>query len=269
MKSKNTSDFIKNKDKSFILNITVSIDTIKHEYEHVLDHAVADFSSKGFRKGKVPRSVVASQLSTQAVIEEVMSHSVSHIYADKIKEHDLHPIVQPQIKILNPPVTLDKEWFVEITGSELPEIILDDKYLVEVKKINASKDNENQKLNSILESLLKHSQVELPDILIKADVDNKLAQLVDQTKDAGITVKQYLQSKNTTLEDYQKDLEVKVRNEWITNLAINEIALKNKLSITAEEVKALTDKNPELAKNTNLVYYLLTQQKVFDFLKKI
>lgn len=120
-----------------------------------------------------------------------------------------------------------------------------------------------------MNTLIKHSQVDISPVLIKADVEGKLSQLVDQTREAGLTVNQYFQSKGTTLEKYQQEMAEKVKNEWITNLAINTIAAKNNLTVTDDEVKTLTQKNPQLAQNTNLVYYLLTQQKVFDYLKKL
>jgi hypothetical protein len=52
-------------------------------------------------------------------------------------------------------------------------------------------------------------------------------------------------------------------------LAIDSIAREQKLTVNEEEVKTLVAKNQQLASNLNLVYYLLTQQKVFDYLKKL
>jgi FKBP-type peptidyl-prolyl cis-trans isomerase (trigger factor) len=96
-----------------------------------------------------------------------------------------------------------------------------------------------------------------------------MSQLVDQVQQAGLTVNQYLKTKNLTLEQYQENLKKQVKNEWITNLAIDSIARDQKLTVSEEEVKTLVAKNQQLASNLNLVYYLLTQQKVFDYLKKL
>jgi FKBP-type peptidyl-prolyl cis-trans isomerase (trigger factor) len=52
------------------------------------------------------------------------------------------------------------------------------------------------------------------------------------------------------------------------NLAISKIAKDNKIEVSEAEIKDILDKNPALSQNINMVYYLLTQQKVFEFLKK-
>jgi FKBP-type peptidyl-prolyl cis-trans isomerase (trigger factor) len=269
MKTNTPKEFEQFKDKSFILTLNLSQIDITKSHQSVLKSIQAEFETKGFRKGKAPLDVVTANISESKLIEEVLSELLSETYAKKIKEHHLHPVIQPQIKVLNPPITFDKDWQVEITGCELPEVKLDPKHIDEIKVINQGQQDDNEKLNLTIESLVKNSQVELPDILIKSDVNQKMSQLVDQTQQAGLTVNQYLKSKNLTLEQYQQSLEKQVKNEWITNLAIDAIAREQKLSVTETEVKAITDKNQQLAQNLNMVYYLLTQQKVFDYLKKL
>ena len=269
MKTIVSDELKRHPNKTFTINLTLKKDSIQHEYQHLLSHAQSDFESKGFRKGKVPLDMVKSQLSEQKVIEEIMSHLLSHAYGEKIKEYKLKPVVQPQIKVLNPPISLEADWQIELTGCELPDITIDKKYIEEVKKINTSKDNDETKLNQTIGILIKHSQTDIPDILIQADVENKLTQLVDQVNQAGLTVDQYLKNRQQTLEEYQQELAGKIKQEWITNLAINQIAKEQNLIVEEKEVTEITGKNPSLKSNPNLVYYLLTQQKVFDFLKKL
>ncbi len=57
--------------------------------------------------------------------------------------------------------------------------------------------------------------------------------------------------------------------EWTLNLAISQIAKEQKIEVSEKEVTDISTSNPSLGKNINFIYYLLTQQKVFDFLKKI
>jgi FKBP-type peptidyl-prolyl cis-trans isomerase (trigger factor) len=269
MKTIASEELKQQKNKTFTLTVNLEKENINHEYDHLLQHAQAEFESKGFRKGKAPIEYVKSQLSEAQVIEEIISHLLSHIYEEKIKQYQLKPIIQPQIKVLNPPLTLDKDWQVEIIGCELPEIKLDPQYSDQVKKINLSKENDEEKLNQTIEILIKNSTVDVPDILIQADIENKLSQLVDQTKEAGLTVSQYLKNRHQTLEEHRQELATKIKSEWITNLAIDAIAKDQKIEIKETEVKEITDKNPSLQSNISLVYYLLTQRKVFDYLKNI
>jgi FKBP-type peptidyl-prolyl cis-trans isomerase (trigger factor) len=257
------------KDKTFILTLILKKEDVDLTYQKVLKSVQADYESKGFRKGKVPLDIVKSGIDETKIIEEVLTTLISDAYTHKVKEYNLHPIIQPLVKVLNPPIIFGKDWEVEINGCELPQTTLDPKYKDEIKTINQTKENDNEKLNKTIEILVKNSKVDIPEILIKADIDNKLSQLIDQTAQAGLTVNQYLKSKNQTLEQYQNNLNIQVKTEWITNLAIDQIARDHKLEVTDTEAQQLISKNKQFSNNPNLVYYLLTQQKVFEFLKNL
>jgi FKBP-type peptidyl-prolyl cis-trans isomerase (trigger factor) len=264
-----TNPFSQNPDKTFIINVTFEKTEISDTYNKVINSAKSDFSHKGFRKGKVPLDIVKDNLSESRIIEEILTSLVTKIYSQIVTEKHLHPIIQPQIRIVNPPLDLNKEWQIEITSCELPEITIDPKYESEINKINLASKNDSDRLNQTIGYLIKHSQTTIPELLIKNDVNNKLSQLVDQTKSAGITINDYLKSKNLTLEKYQSDLRTQIIQEWITNLAIDSIAKTHNLIVSEKEADEVISKNKDLAKNLNLVYYLLTQQKVFEFLKKL
>jgi len=152
----------------------------------------------------------------------------------------------------------------------LPKISLNQGYLKEIKSINQDKSipDDNAKLDKIIQALVKHSKLDLPEILIQSDLQHHLSHLIDQANQAGITVQQYLESHKQTLENYQDELKKRIVQEWTINLAITQIAKDNKIEVSESETKDLLAKNPSLSQNTNMLYYLLTQQKVFEFLKK-
>jgi FKBP-type peptidyl-prolyl cis-trans isomerase (trigger factor) len=264
------SSIQKLKDKSFVLNLDIKAADIQKEYQQTLKSIQANFETKGFRKGKAPLSVVESQVSPQKIFEEVASHLISHRYSDAVKDHQLKPITQPQVKFKNKNPDLEHDWQIEITGSEMPEINLDPNYLKEIKSINKDKtlSDDNAKLDKILQTLVKHSKLDLPEILIQSDLQHHLSHLIDQANQAGITVQQYLESRKQTLEDYQSELKKRIIQEWTINLAITQITKDNKIEVTEADTKDLLAKNPALSQNTNMLYYLLTQQKVLEFLKK-
>ena len=267
----NFSDLKKQDNKLFTLNLEIKLSDIKKEYQEHLKHFQANFETKGFRKGKAPLDVVEQNISPGKLFEEVASHLISHVYGEKIKEYELKPIVQPQIKFTNKDVDFDHDWQVEITSCELPDIKLNDKYLSEIKNINSDKEitDENKKIEKIIDALVKNGQVELPEILIESDTQNQLTQLIDQSRQAGISVSDYLKNKGLTLEQYKENLKKQLTKEWTLNLAITQIAKEQKIEVSEKEVTDISTSNPSLNQNTNFIYYLLTQQKVFDFLKMI
>jgi len=267
---KQNSPFQKLKDKTFILQLEIKVDDIQKEYQNQLKTAQANFETKGFRKGKAPLEVVESNLSPEKIFEEVASHLISHAYSDALQVNGLKPIIQPQVKFKNEKPDFEHDWQIEITSCELPEIELKKDYLDKIKKLKDDKKikDDNQKMDEIIKIIIANAKLELPQILIESDLQSHLSKLVDQASQAGITVQQYLESQKQTLDSYKESLKKRIVEEWTLNLSINQIAQENKLEVTETEVKDILSKNPGLSQNINMVYYLLTQQKVFDFLKK-
>jgi FKBP-type peptidyl-prolyl cis-trans isomerase (trigger factor) len=267
---KQNSPIQKNPDKTFILNLEIKKEDIQNEYKEHLHSAQSNFETKGFRKGKAPLEVVEAQISPEKMFEEVASHLISHYYSDAIKTNNLKPIIQPQIKFKNEHPDFEHDWQIEITGCELPEINLNDKYLDEVKKINSDKTitDDNKKMDQIIQTLIKNAKLNLPEILIESDLQSHLSGLVNQANQAGITVQQYLESQKQTLDSYKESLKKRIIEEWTINLSISKIAKDNKIEVSEAEVKDVLTKNPALSQNINMVYYLMTQQKVFEFLKR-
>ena len=267
----NKNELQKLDNKTFVLNLEIKLVDIKNEYQEHLKKFQSDFETKGFRKGKVPLDIVEQNISKEKLFEEVASHLISHAYGEKIKEFALKPIIQPQVKFLNKDVDFDHDWQLEITGCELPEIKINEKYITEVKKINADKTitDENQKTEKIIDVLIKNGTVNIPEILIESDSQNQLGQLIDQSRQAGISVADYLKNKGLTIEQYKENLKLQLIKEWTLNLAITKISTEQKIEVSEKEIADITSSNPALGQNINLIYYLLTQQKVFEFLKKL
>ena len=258
------------KDKSFIIELTLGADDIKKEYQHVLGEIQEGFEKKGFRKGKAPLDVVEQNISPQNVIEEVLNHLLPKVYKEIIDEHQLKPVTEPTIKIKTEKLSLDTDWVLELESSELPEVKIDTKFTADIKALNKdTKIDKKAKMDQIITLIVKHTTIELPAVLLSNDVNRRLSDLVEQLESAKLTVDQYLKNKNTTLPEYRKELEKQIKNDWALNLAINQIAIDQKLKVEEAEIKDIFDKSPELKNDPNLVYYLLTQQKVLDYLQSI
>lgn len=256
-----------NKDKSFTIAFTISVDEIKKEYNHTLSHVAADFETKGFRKGKAPLDVVKNSISQEKMLDEVVNHVLSEKYDEIIKENKLKPATQPAVVIKNPPFDLDKEWQIEITSAVIPEISIKKKAYDEIKKINADTSLEKEKkTDAVMKIVLENSETQIAKIILDNEVERKLTNLVDQIQSANLTFDAYLKNKNQTLEQLRHELEHQAQDEWTLNLAISQIASEQKLDPTETEVKEIISKNQQLAQNPSLVIYLLTQQKVINYL---
>jgi len=266
----NTKNIEKLANKSFTIKLTINKKDIQEAHQQTLKEFQANFEIKGFRKGKAPLDAIEKETPFEKLFEKTASKVISQEYAKFIKKEDLKPIIQPRVKFEKAPENFTEDWHVEITSCELPELKLNKDYLEKIKKIRkASKATEEQeKTKEIVDGLVSSAKVDLPEILIESDLQHQLSQLVNQAQQAGITVEQYLKTQKTNIKDYQEDLKKRIVREWTLNLSIQKIAKEQKIEVSPQEIQDLLKKNPALGQNMNLVNYILTQQKVIDFLKK-
>lgn len=257
-------------NKTFTIKLTINQKEIEKTHQQILQSIQLNFETKGFRKGKVPLDVVQQEVSFEKLFEEVASKLISQKYSEVIKENQLKPIIQPQVKFNNQPTDFQTDWDIEITACELPEIKLDKNYLEEIKKVktNSKSTDDQGKTDEIIKSLIESAKVDLPEILIESDIQHQLSHLINQAQQTGISVEQYLSSQKTNINDYRENLKKRIVQEWTINLSIQKIAQDEKISVSDKEIKELTDKNPALLQNIHMVNYVLTQQKVIEFLKK-
>ena len=258
------------KDKSFTIELTLGAEDIKKEYQHVLGEIQASYEKKGFRKGKAPLDVVEQNISPQAVIEEVLNHLLPKAYKEVVDEHQLKPVTEPTIKIKTEKLSLDSDWVLELESAELPEVKISPKFYTDIKALNKdTKIEKKAKMDQIVTLITKNTSLELPTVLLSNDVNRRLSELVEHLQSANLTLEQYLKNKNTTLPEFRTEQENQIKNDWALNLAINQIAIDQKLKVEESEIKDIFEKSPELKNDPNLVYYLLTQQKVLDYLQSI
>lgn len=258
------------KDKSFSLELTLAAEDIKKEYQHVLTEIQASFEKKGFRKGKAPLDVVEQNISPQEVIEEVLNHLLPKAYKEIIDEHKLKPIIEPTIKIKTEKLSLDSDWVLELESAELPPVKINPELFNEIKPLNQDPKNDQKiKTDKIIALILKHTEIDLPPVLLNNDVNRRLSDLVEHLQSAKLSVDDYLKSKNITLAKYREELEIQIKKDWALNLAINQIAIDKEIKVEQKEVEDIFTKNPQLKNDPNLIYFLLTQQKVLDYLQSI
>ena len=100
-------------------------------------------------------------------------------------------------------------------------------------------------------------------MLMEAEIERKMSQLIDQLNQAKLTVNQYLQNKGQTLDQYKEELKKQSLEEWKINLSVDRIAKDQKIEIKPEEAQKYLEKNPQLSQNVILMYYILIQEKGF------
>lgn len=132
------------KEKSQVsLKITVDKEEIKNEYEKLISDVQEKAEIKGFRKGKVPRSVLESKFK-EGFLADVASKIIDDAFKEAIEKVDKKPIAysMPRLENFQVPV-LENDYTFELIYDVFPKIKISDfkKIEAETNEIKISEDD--------------------------------------------------------------------------------------------------------------------------------
>lgn len=233
---------------------------------------------EGFRKGKAPRVMVEGRIDRVKFNEEILRDLLPKVYSDSVKEHNIIPIVNPKIEIVE--MAMDKDWIFKATTSEKPNVTLGD-YKDKVKTLTAKskivipgKEQETPKPEEVLQALVDSSTVEIGDMVIDAEVDRMLSHLLSEIKALGLTLEQYLGTVGKTpqslRDEYKKSAEKDLKLEFI----LEAIADEQNITVAQAEVDTAIlgakneDEKKALESNPYMLASILRRQKTLDYIMK-
>lgn len=274
-----SSIIAKTEDGTITLTITVPAAEVKKQREVALEHIAQAAKVPGFRKGKAPKKIVEEKVDEQAIQEEIIQHLVPRAYPEALKEHNLRPIVNPQLHIEK---YRDGEDLVfQAIVCEMPEIDLGN-YKEEVKKATAGskiivpgKEPKVVSFEDIVRAIMSVIKIKVPRVILDQETQRLLAQTLDEVKRLGLTLDQYLASTGKNVEDLRRDYEEKARLDVSVEFALQKIAENEKITVEEKEieeavVKAKDDtERKALESNRYLLAQILRQQKTLDFLRNL
>lgn len=208
------------------LSLTLPWTEIKTEYEKTVLSAINDAQISGFRKGKAPRDLVEPTLDKSKLYTQAVQKLLPSAYSSAITEHHLKPILQPHISLITDEP--DKDWQFTASLCESPTVVLPIDYQAQISKL--SKEPKDTKLSRILEFLTKSTPLTIPDLLIEEEANHRLAALVENITQLGLTTQSYLQAKKLTPEALKADLAAQSRLDLQIELILNQIRTEQKLS---------------------------------------
>ncbi len=272
---------------SLELTINIPWPRIKTSYQQVLEKLTKETTLKGFRQGKAPVDLVEKQIGKDKLYQETLKEILPQVYLEAVKEHQLKPIVNPQVSVNS--LAEGKDWQIKAVTCELPKVELGD-YQEEVRKALATEkiwtpgkdkkpapENENQKLDKIFKTLMKNVKIKLPEILVQEEVNRMLSRLIDQTARLGLTVEQYLASSNKTQEQIKEEYTQQAQETLKLELILSAIADKEKIEISDDEVEKMiaavpeekTKKGFQTPEQKAYIKQLLRKRRVIDNLAKL
>jgi trigger factor len=90
--------------------------------------------------------------------------------------------------------------------------------------------------DAVLEALLDKVDVPLPDGIVTDELNNRREQFEQQLAFAGLTLDKYLEDEGQTQEEFEADLERRVRESVAAQLILDEIAAKNEYGVEQDEL---------------------------------
>jgi trigger factor len=268
---------------------TVDWSEITKEYDIAFEKLRKELVSEGFRKGKVPKKIAESKLKKQDVYDAFLRVFIPKIYGEYLDSQELKPIVHPKIELIS--AKEGESWEIKLTTAIKPTIKLN-QYKAKIKaakeqikkssiwtpgkdKELSKEDEESQRkaeFQASFDALLKEAEVELSDLIIEEEIQNKLTRLVDDIQKVGLTLESYLSSKKTTLEDMKKEMKAEIEELYKTEFLLQEIADTENIVVENEELDkifaGISDPKEKTAVEKNMYYYasLMRKQKTLDFI---
>lgn len=241
------------KKSALKLTITVESEKVKKAYEEVLEEKVKTTAVEGFREGKAPKNMVEEKLGVSALYGDAVNLLLQTYYVQAVKENHINPLSNPKIEIKE--FDLDKDFVFTAEVATKPEVsvkpfkdALKKKYeekSKDLKKENEEKikkgeevtmDHVHMHANDVLDVLLEKSEVEIADILIEAEANRMLTQLLQQIKSIGLSVEDYLKAQQTDVEKLQEGYKKSAENNLKAEFILSKLVQDENIEIEEKEI---------------------------------
>jgi len=235
------------------------------DFEACRNQALKELSEKvkvdGFRPGKVPEKILIENVGGQEILEKMAIIALQRKYSKIIEEHRIKAIGRPMITITK--IAVNNPLGFKIRTFVMPEIELPD-----YKNIGKGK-----KRLEILEEIAEKMKVEIPQILIESEKEKIAQEIKANIEETGLKWGDYLNHIKKTEEEIRKDWEPDAMKRVKYGLILNEIAEKEKIEVSEEELNAEVEKimnqykdlDPERVKV--YIYGIIRNEKVFKLLE--
>jgi trigger factor len=90
--------------------------------------------------------------------------------------------------------------------------------------------------DAVLEALLEKVEIPLPDTLVTEELNARRQNIEQQLQFAGLTMEKYLEDEGQTIEEFEADLERRVRDAITAQMLLDEIAKGEDFEVTNEDL---------------------------------
>lgn len=244
------------------ITFTIPFILIKKAQEDAIAEMAKDVEIPGFRKGKAPLTKVADKIPQNRLIEHSLGHLLPTALSDAVKKENLKLAVYPKFELVS--AKEGEAWQIRGITCELPIVNLGN-----YKKIIPKIPNKEEKENAVVKILIENIKIDIPQILIEEEANNRLSNLLSRLEKLGLALESYLVSINKKSEDLRADYAHQAKDAIILDLILSKIAEEQNIKVEEKEIDGalkVSDSKDISSDKKRLIESILKRRKALDFL---
>lgn len=246
----------------------IKVSTPAKEIDQLKEAAIKKLAQqvtiKGFRQGKAPLKMAENEIDPRKINQEILDNILQQAVVSAIKDNKLEIIGRPKLEDLK----IDKTpWTFTLCFPLMPKVKLGE-YKTSVKSIlkKTEKQNQQQKVSAIMDSLIKKNSFDISPVLIEQEVNYSLSRLVQQAQALNLELPAYLKAVNKTVDQIKKEYQTQAENTLKGDLLLSTIAHQEKISADKEEIAKLAQAANIPENRHSELEPVVIRQKTIDFL---
>lgn len=143
----------------------------------------------------------------------------------------------------------------EVKEQELP--VIDDEFVKDVSEFDTLDEMkadvrtnlekaavtraENQMKNNVIEKVYDANEIDIPDVMVEAEIDNMLNEFDQQLRSQGMDMKTYMQFVGKEIKDFREEVKEDAYKRTKTRMIVSRIADQEKFEVTDDEINTELD----------------------------
>lgn len=257
-----------------------------------LEEMAKDAELEGFRKGTAPKELVKQRVGSHKILERAAKLAIEKIYPQIVVENKIEPLGYPEVDITKLAENEPLEFKAVI--SVFPEIKLADYRAIaaqtvakevvltedEIKRLKMEKERHEREheREDLINKIAAASELEVPEVLVAGETEKMMRQLKERTPEMlRMSFEDYLAKSKKTEKDLEGEIFDQNRQKIKNYLVLEEIAKREKIEPTAEEIETAVKQAANASEGEGLdserlkEYYrdVVKTEKVFELLESL
>lgn len=229
----------------------VSIDISATSGEETVEETTANELLYEVGSGLLVEGIDERLVGTSAGIELSFDSILPNGFGERVGQPVKFHVKVNEVKAKVLP-DLDDDWVGEVTEFDTVEELRSD--LAARLVVTKRRAVANEFRQKALDMLIEEADVDLPDSLIRAEIDDLYHRFAHRLEDSDITVGAYLSATGLTEEQFVDDLRAQADRSLRTRLVLDAVAKEEEFQVSKEELAATIDALARSTEDPKAIY---------------